>query len=146
MSSSTLLGTPVRPRDQRSTGAPSPYTPNPFRNSSSSGGQRDPPPPNPFSARTGSPLKTATNFPPSPSAASVTESQTDAPSSPRSSSLQPSHSQSAQPLSRQMQPTEAELKAQLRAAVAKTRIVADPSKTSAFRKEDDPELYALFVG
>ncbi|GAA5826095.1 hypothetical protein JCM11251_007163 [Rhodosporidiobolus azoricus] len=125
MSSSGLLGTPVRPRDQRSTGAPSPYTPNPFRSSS---GARESAPSQPdFGTRT------------------ATESQTEAASSPRSSSMQPSRSQSSQPFNRQKQPTEAELKAQLRAAVAKTRIVADPSRTSAFKKEEDPELYALFM-
>ncbi|GAA6000838.1 hypothetical protein JCM10207_004683 [Rhodosporidiobolus poonsookiae] len=138
-----LLGTPIRPRDQRSTGAPSPVTPFPS-SSSSSNNSRPPPPPNPFQARTGSPLKQATNLPSSPSATSDTFSQPSRASSPvRSSSLQPAQVSQA---SRQKQRTEDELKAQARAAVLRTRIVADPSVSTAFRKEEDPELFALFVG
>ncbi|GAA5850876.1 hypothetical protein JCM8547_009117 [Rhodosporidiobolus lusitaniae] len=140
---SNLLGTPVRPRDQRSTGAPSPYTPNPFRTSSSHN-----PPNNPLGPRTGSPLKQPSQLPPpsSPSATSDTQSQTlDNPSSSSSTHDRSSQPPSQLPSSRQ-QPSEAELKAQARAAVLKTRIVADASLSSAFRKEDDPELFALFVG
>ncbi|BGP13264.1 hypothetical protein JCM10213_004966 [Rhodosporidiobolus nylandii] len=145
MPKSQLLGTPIRSREERSTGAPSPFTPNPFRSSS---GNREPPPPQPFGARTGSPLKQSAVLP-SPPTASQTASQPDEPSSPSSSSFrqssQPPQS-SSQQVSRQKQRTEEELKAQARAAVLRTRIVADPSLSSAFRKEDDPELFQLFVG
>ncbi|GAA5974083.1 hypothetical protein JCM11641_003423 [Rhodosporidiobolus odoratus] len=165
MPDSRLLGTPVRThsRDERSTGAA------PFRSTSA----REPPPPNPFSTGKGalrclcslyvavrslrgccgqgSPLQQGGNPPPSPSAAFETQSQTEARSSPRSSSSfrppqpqQQQHSSSA--ILRHKERTEDELKAQARQAVLRTRIIADPSCSSAFKKEDDPGLYALFVG
>ncbi|GAA5959740.1 hypothetical protein JCM8115_004846, partial [Rhodotorula mucilaginosa] len=43
------------------------------------------------------------------------------------------------------QPSDAELKARAAAAVARTRIIADPSITSAFRPDVDGELYNLFI-
>ncbi|GAA5832339.1 hypothetical protein JCM3766R1_002387 [Sporobolomyces carnicolor] len=43
-------------------------------------------------------------------------------------------------------PSREELKLQAHRAVQKTRIVTDPSLSSAFRKDVDPELYELFVG
>lgn len=46
---------------------------------------------------------------------------------------------------RREQPSDAELKARAAAAVARTRIVADPSITSAFRPDVDRDLYDLFV-
>ncbi|GAA5886193.1 hypothetical protein JCM5296_003514 [Sporobolomyces johnsonii] len=96
---------------------------------------------NPVSHQTGSPLKRATPFlSTSPSAAasnSPTLSQTDRASTP----LSPRRSAgSVAP------PSEHDLRAEALAAVARTRILADPSISSAFRKDDDPELYALFVG
>ncbi|GAA6030082.1 hypothetical protein JCM8097_009247 [Rhodosporidiobolus ruineniae] len=161
---SQLLDTPIKPRDrhERSPG-PSPFTPAPFRNSTSS---RDPPPPNPFGTRTGSPLKQTINLPVRPlpsshmvpltlspvvqsssSAASTTDSQT-LPNSPSSSSHTLSHApqfaSQAAAASTRKGPTEAELKAKARAALLKTRIRADPTLSSAFR--DDPELLRLFVG
>ncbi|GAA6022699.1 hypothetical protein JCM8202_002743 [Rhodotorula sphaerocarpa] len=46
---------------------------------------------------------------------------------------------------RREQPSDADLKARAAAAVARTRIVADPSITSAFRPDVDRDLYDLFV-
>lgn len=43
------------------------------------------------------------------------------------------------------QPSAADLKAAAAAAIARTRIQADPSISSAFRREDDEELWELFT-
>ncbi|GAA5863408.1 hypothetical protein JCM1840_007516 [Sporobolomyces johnsonii] len=140
MASNALLGTPLPPRSRERSAAPSPITPAAFR--------RQPSQPemsqtqlNPFSQQTASPLKRATpvlSTSPSASASnSPTLSQTDrasTPLSPRCSAA------SVAP------PSEHDLRAEALAAVARTRILADPSISSAFRKDDDPELYALFVG
>ncbi|GAA5902920.1 hypothetical protein JCM8208_006511 [Rhodotorula glutinis] len=47
--------------------------------------------------------------------------------------------------SQRPQPSAADLKAAAAAAVARTRIQADPSVSSAFRREDDEELWQLFT-
>ncbi|BGP45284.1 hypothetical protein JCM10450v2_001102 [Rhodotorula kratochvilovae] len=62
---------------------------------------------------------------------------------PSPSSAPPPAHQQQQP--QRAQPSAAELKAKAAAAVARTRIVADPSIASAFRREDDDELWELFT-
>ncbi|GAA5844906.1 hypothetical protein JCM9279_000041 [Rhodotorula babjevae] len=52
---------------------------------------------------------------------------------------------SASPAPQRPQPSAADLKAAAAAAIARTRIQADPSISSAFRREDDEELWQLFT-
>ncbi|GAA5920119.1 hypothetical protein JCM1841_004445 [Sporobolomyces salmonicolor] len=96
--------------------------------------------PQPARTGTASSLERATPLPstsPSASASnSPTLSQTDRASTPLS----------ARRAGSVVPPSEQDLRAEALAAVARTRILADPSISSAFRKDEDPELYALFVG
>ncbi|BGP22133.1 hypothetical protein JCM10295v2_001011 [Rhodotorula toruloides] len=104
--------------------------------------------------RTGSPLKQASRLSSEESDSHTVSAggSPEAPSRPSSTDRQSSSTeeqrerpQGLQATTRQ-QLTEAELKALAAAAVAKTRIRADPSMSSAFKKDQDPDLYELFVG
>ncbi|GAA6061115.1 hypothetical protein JCM10212_006146 [Sporobolomyces blumeae] len=95
MSSPSLLGTPLPPRNRERSAAPSPYTPAPGRRAPSS-------------------------------------TPNSRPSQPGTSSREG--------------PSALELKLKAQQHVAKSRIVADPSLASAFRKDVDGELWDLFVG
>ncbi|BGP00830.1 hypothetical protein RTBOTA2_002172 [Rhodotorula toruloides] len=104
--------------------------------------------------RAGSPLKQASRLPSEGSASPTVSAggSPEPPSRPSSTDRQSSSTEEQRQSSREppatsrQQPTEAELKARAAAAVAKTRIRADPSMSSAFKKDQDPELYELFVG
>ncbi|GAA5957356.1 hypothetical protein JCM3765_000434 [Sporobolomyces pararoseus] len=131
MSNASLLGTPLpsTSRQRERSAAPSPYTP--FQSKSS----RDQTP----TERSVTPM-----FQSTPSSSSLPPR----PASPTLSTTSTSISRTAESPSKpsQIVPSQDELRQQAQRAVQKTRILTDPSLSSCFRKDLDPELWNLFVG
>ncbi|KDE08682.1 hypothetical protein MVLG_01140 [Microbotryum lychnidis-dioicae p1A1 Lamole] len=146
--SSTLLGTPLPPRE-RSTGAPSPSPSIMSRHNKSSivnGGT------SPFGRGTSMP-----NHPPPPPFTSTQDASTSrkaphpdsttAPASPTPTATATSTvagSDYAKSIIEHTTPTATPARRPT-ASSAPIRIVADPSIATTFRKEEDPELYDLFL-
>ncbi|GAA5894985.1 uncharacterized protein JCM6883_002282 [Sporobolomyces salmoneus] len=136
MSNASLLGTPLPPRQRERSSAPSPYTPHQLR---SRGGSE----------------QTSTERSVTPSGKDEDRSTTQQLASPTLSTTSTTHSSStnrpnpsspSKPSSSQIVPSQDELRQQAQKAVQRTRILTDPSLSSAFRRDVDNELYELFVG